>query len=119
MAEKRMTKRDNYNTLLTIKEVAENPALTAFIQHEIELLDKKGATEKKPTAKQTENADIKTEILNGMEDGKKYTIAELQDSIGVLADLTNQRISALLKQMKDANLIVRTEDKRKAYFSKA
>ena len=31
--------------------------------------------------------------------------------------MTNQRMSALVRQMKDEGLLVRTEDKRKAFFS--
>jgi hypothetical protein len=33
--------------------------------------------------------------------------------------MTNQRVSALLRQMVDAGTIVRTEEKRKAYFQLA
>lgn len=35
-----------------------------------------------------------------------------------LADLSNQRVSALVRQLKDSGLVERTEEKRKAYFSK-
>ena len=37
----KITKRDNYNALLNIPEVASNAELVAFINHEIELLDRK------------------------------------------------------------------------------
>lgn len=118
MAEKKVTKRDNYNTILAIPAVAENANLKAFVEHEIELLDRKSATEKKPTAKQTENVGIKSALLNEMENGKLYTISEMQKDLASVAELSNQKISALLRQMIAEGTVERTEDKRKAYFSK-
>jgi DNA-binding transcriptional regulator GbsR (MarR family) len=50
--------------------------------------------------------------------GQKYTITDLMKSVPELADLSNQRVSALVRQLKDADLVVRTEEKRKAYFEK-
>lgn len=54
---------------------------------------------------------------------KKITKRERFESLlkipAVSADLTNQKVSALVRQLKTDNLIVKTEDKRKAYFSKA
>lgn len=38
---KKITKRDNFNKLLTIEEVAKDTQLVEFINHELELLDKK------------------------------------------------------------------------------
>ena len=57
-------------------------------------------------------------ILDFMEVGKKYTISELMKEVVELADLSNQRVSALVRQLKDDGLVERTEEKRKAYFSK-
>jgi DNA-binding transcriptional regulator GbsR (MarR family) len=54
-----------------------------------------------------------------MEDGKAYTIGDLMKEVPELADLTNQRVSALVRQLKDDGLVVREEIKRKAYFTKA
>lgn len=114
---KKPTKRDNFNALLSIPAVSANPALVDFINHEIELLDKKNSAEKKPTAQQTANDSIKSAILNSMEVGKKYTITDLIKSVPECADLTNQRVSALVRQLVEADKVMRTEDKRKAYFS--
>ena len=94
------------------------PEEVAFIDHELELLAKKNASEKKPTAQQTANEAIKAAILEGMADNRLYTISELIKEIPACSDLTNQRVSALMRQMIGTS-IVRTEDKRKAYFSKA
>lgn len=116
---KKPTKRDHYNTLLALDEVKSNPKLVEFIEHELELLDRKNSTEKKPTAQQTANDGIKTAILDNMVEGEKYTITDIIKTVPECADLTNQRVSALMRQLKEAGLVVRTEDKRKAYFSLA
>lgn len=81
-------------------------------------IDKKNSAERKPTATQTENVGLKSAILGGMESGKAYTIGDLMKAIPELADLTNQRVSALVRQLKDDGLVVREEIKRKAYFTK-
>lgn len=117
---KKLTKRDHYNTLLTLSEVKSNPALVEFIEHELELLAKKNSAEKKPTAQQEANAVIKTAILEVLADGKKRTITDLlKQTPNLPEDMTNQRMSALVRQMVDAGTIVRTEEKRKAYFHRA
>lgn len=116
---KKPTKRENFSALLNFAEVKANPTLVEFINHEIELLDKKNSSEKKPTAQQTANEAIKTSIVSAMAEGVKYTITDLIKNVPECADLTNQRVSALVRQLVDEGKVVRTEDKRKAYFSLA
>lgn len=116
---KKMTKRDYFNSLLALDEVKANPDYVTFINHELELLDKKNSADKKPTAQQTANDSIKVAILDNMVAGKMYTITDIIKSVPECADLTNQRVSALIRQLKDEGMVVRTEDKRKAYFSLA
>ena len=117
MTTTKITKRDRFNALLSIPAVQADPDMVAFIEHELELLAKKNSADKKPTAQQVANDGIKQAILDGMEMGRLYTITELQKSIPACAELSNQRVSALVRQMVGVT-IDRTEDKRKAYFSK-
>lgn len=119
MTNKKITKRDRFNALLNMAEVKANPDMVAFIEHELELLVKKNSADKKPTAQQTANEAIKSAIVEAMEPNRLYTVTELQKSVEACAELSNQRVSALLRQLKDEGAVVRTEDKRKAYFSKA
>ena len=127
----KMTKADRFTALA--KFLSDNPdmkfptpkgEITAkdmgeFVAHELELLSKKNSADKKPTAQQTANEAIKTAIVDGMEANRLYTITELIKEIPECADMTNQRVSALVRQLVDAGLVKRTEDKRKAYFSLA
>lgn len=114
---KKMTKRDYFNELLAIPAVEQNPELVSFIEHELDLLAKKNSAEKKPTAVQVANDGIKTSILDGMEANTLYTITDLIKTIPECADLTNQRVSAIVRGMIGTK-VERIEEKRKAYFRK-
>lgn len=114
----KMTKRDYFNTLLTIEEVKSNEALVKFIEHELELLAKKNSAEKKPTAVQVANMGIKDAIYEGMAENRLYTITELVKEIPECNELTNQRVSALVRQMVADGQVERIEEKRKAFFKK-
>ena len=117
MSNKKMTKKDYFSAILSKYNLTADEK--AFVEHELELLAKKNSAEKKPTAQQVANDGIKTAILAGMEDGRLYTVTEIQKEIGECAELSNQRVSSLMRQLKEEGAVVRTEDKRKAYFSKA
>ena len=115
---KKLTKRDHFTTLLNLSEVKANPVLVDFIEHELELLAKKNSAEKKPTAVQVANEGIKDAIYDAMQENRLYTITEIIKEVEECADLTNQRVSALIRQMKDDGKVERIEEKRKAYFRK-
>ena len=110
---KKMTKRDMFEQ---IKSLLTDPAEVAFVEHELELLAKKNSGEKKPTAQQVANDGIKTAIAEGMTANRLYTVTELIKEIPECAELTNQRVSALLRQMIADGTVVKTVDKRKSYF---
>ena len=115
MEKKKMTKREIF---VQIKSHLTDADEIKFIDHEIELLAKKNSAEKKPTAQQTANEGIKSAIYEGMEKGKRYTITDLIKSIPICSELTNQRVSSLVRQLIDEGKVERIEEKRKAYFSK-
>jgi DNA-binding HxlR family transcriptional regulator len=102
--------------------VLSNCDLSAEVREKIEKMkiqfEKKNSAEKKPTATQIANEGIKTVILDTLGNGS-LTITELQKLNSELAELSNQKISALLKQMIADGLVVREEIKRKAFFKKA
>lgn len=117
---KKVTKRDNFNALLEIEEVKANQGLVDFINHELELLDKKSASHTTAkTANQKANEEIKTKIVDALVQLGKSTISELQAGSEEMAEYSNQKLSALLKQLVDSKAVVRTMDKKKAYFEVA
>ena len=113
---KKMTKREMFEMIKANHNLSADEI--AFIDHELELLAKKNSAEKKPTAVQVANEGIKADILDGMEIGKKYTITDLMKEIPACAELSNQRVSALVRQLVTDGAVERTEEKRKAYFHK-
>ena len=115
MATTKTTKREYINRILTYVHDEDKP----YLLNELALLDKKSTAEKKPTAVQVANEGIKADIAEGMVANTLYTVTDIQKGIPACAELSNQRVSALLRQMVGAGVIVRTEDKRKAYFSLA
>ena len=120
MKEKKITKREHFNTLLALEEVKANAKLVEFIQHELELLDRKNASgEKKMTATQVANENLKEQLVEEMEENRLYTISEMLKVLPCCAELTNQKVTRLVSDLVKDNKIIRTEDKRKAYFSKA
>ena len=52
-----------------------------------------------------------------MEIGESYTITDMLKNFECCANLTNQKASALVRQLKEDGLVERTESKGKAYFS--
>jgi hypothetical protein len=73
-------------------------------------------TSKKMTKTQVENEKIKADILEFMEDGKAYTCGNIEKGLGLSS---TSKASALMTQLKNDNLIVRTVEKGVAYFTKA
>ena len=115
MAEiKKLTKKDYFNELKEL--VSDRQDLVDFIDHEIELLSKK-SSRTAPTKTQVENEKIKEKIVATLVKLDKYaTITDIQNANTELANLSNQKISALLKQLYDNKIIEKVIDKKKAYF---
>ena len=117
MTNKKMTKKDYFAILrASYPETADNyDEVIAFIDHELELLARKNSAEKKPTAQQVANDGIKQAIVDGMQENRLYTISEIIKEIPACAELTIQRVSAIIRQMIP-DTSERVEEKRKAYF---
>ena len=113
----KITKAQKFAMLKAIPAVAENAMLVEFIDHEMELLAKKNSAEKKPTAQQTANKAIADAIVSAMqnEPNRLFTITDIIKSVPECADLTNQRVSAIVRGLIGVS-VERIEDKRKAYF---
>ena len=111
----KLTKKDYFKKIMEV--CANDSNIVAFCEHEIELLNKKNSS-KGQTKAQKENEDIKIAIVEALKVvGKAVTISELQASNENMAQYSNQKLSALLKQLVDTNEVVKTTDKKKSYFS--
>ena len=117
---KQKTKKEMFNIIRV--GMADNAEVVAFVDHELELLERKNSAERKPTVNQLDNAKIKRISVDGMESGKGYTVTEIIKTI--LAgtewhELTCSRCTAIVTQLTEAGTLVRNVEKRKAYYSKA
>lgn len=113
--EKKITKAEMFATISEL--LADNEAVVNFCNHEIELLSKKRASGSKPTKTQVENIGYKEailETLSGLE--VAVTIGELMNECEAVSGLTNQRVSALMTQLKNDGKVNRSEVKGKAFF---
>ena len=120
--EKKLTKKDYFAMLKEIVIDAGNivmeDELVAFIDHEVELLNKKSASKsKKDLANATENdrlgaiaLDLITNSANGL------TITEMMKSNDELGALSNQKVSAVVRKLVDNGTVERAAEKGKAIF---
>jgi len=108
------TKKDLF---LEVREVvAGNAELVAFVDHELELLDKKASV--KSTKVNDEQVALMEKIVNALtEIGRGVTISELQKENAEMAEYSNQKLSAMLKKLVDNKQVTKVVDKKKSYFT--
>ena len=115
-----MTKKETINLLIDVlvgnKEVEDIQIFVDFLTHERELLEKKSSNSGQ-TKTQKENETIKEKIVETLKElGRYATITDIQNANVELSEYSNQKISALLKQLYDNKTIEKMVDKKKAYF---
>ena len=120
--EKKMTKKEWFAVLASMVEASDMENKTealAFINHEVELLEKKSAKSGQ-TKTQKENVEVMEKIKSALgEVGKAVTSTELQAASAEMAEYSNQKLSALLKKSVESGEVVKTTEKKKSYFSLA
>lgn len=82
-------------------------------------IEKKNTADRKPTATQTANGNIKAEILAVLADNTARTVTEIMSAVPSLNGASNQKASALVRQLVEDGAVKRELVKRKAYFSLA
>lgn len=112
-----MTKMTYVNALEIAIATVENAEAKAKLEALKASIAKKNSAERKPTATQKANEGYKVAILEFLVEGGKHTITDIMKGCGAVADLSNQRVSAIVRQLVEGGQVVREEIKRKAYFS--
>ena len=120
---KRMTKKEMFAMVQAVVKNAtvENKAeMVAFIEHEIELLNKK-SSKSGQTKTQKENEILKEELMVALTEMEKpVTISNFCELTShPVGKLSNQKLSALLNQLVKAGRVVKTVEKKKSYFAVA
>lgn len=119
-----ISEMDGVEVLAVIKEQNITPEMALdFIEKEIAALDKKNAgSSDKMTEKQKENETYKAAILKLMAENpdKAYSVSDLIKTIPEFAGFSNQKISAVVRLMKENDKSIKKEMvKRVAVFSLA
>ena len=123
MADK-LTIKAGFTRALEMYKSLGDEEMIAFFEKRLEQENKKSAhkSERKLTPHQIENENIKDGILDNMESGKTYSIADMLITFDCFpVGMTVARLSALLSQLgaKGTGQVVRTEVKGKAFFALA
>lgn len=118
---KTMTKKEKFAAIINFiegKESALSPVeMVEALSYEIELLEKKSTTPRKPTANQIENEALSAEILAYLtEKDTPKSIKELQEEIPSLASLSNQRLSHILAALVNAEKLDKAYVKKTPFF---
>lgn len=119
MTNKKMTKKDYFKMLKSIDKVAENDELVKFIDHEIELLDRKNSADRKLSGNALANVGLKEEIIEIFQKNPAHLFTATEVQKAMKDEYSNQRISALLKQLKNDGKVEKIQDKRKSFFKLA
>lgn len=109
-----MTKKEMFANIATL--LADNAEVVDFCNHEITLLEsRKSGGNSKKTAESEAREALVLEVLTAI--GEKVTVTELIASAeNEVKEYTNQRVSAILRKLVDAKKVVKTIEKKKAYF---
>ena len=113
-----MEKMTNVKALAYVLGNYEIPAdVQAKLENMKAQFEKKNSADKKPTAQQIANKGVAEDIVKALanEPNRLFTITEIMKAVPSCADLTNQRVSAIVRGLLGVS-IERIEDKRKAYF---
>ena len=116
MANKK-TLKDYYNDIIALAQENGRDDLVAFCEDRIEKLGRKTSS-KKPTKTQIENDGIKVTILTVLTelDAPATATAIATDP---RVNVSNQKVSALLRQLIESGEVIKTIDKGRSYFSLA
>lgn len=120
----KVTNKDFYNAFIALangEQISFTPEqITEWCNKKIDQLARKSANgTSKPTKTQEANEVIKGIILDVLrENGGFMTISEIQSANEALADLKNQKMSALLRQLgvDGSNQVEKKIEKRVTYF---
>ena len=114
----KITKREVIGMMMNEEVVKANPTYVAYLKNELALLDKK-AQNKKATKTQEQNVGIKATILKVLAIIGSGTVTDIQNGNEELSAFSNQKVSALVRQLVESGEVVKTTDKKKSIFSLA
>ena len=114
----KITKKEVIRMMMNEEVIKANPTYVAYLENELALLNKK-AQNKKATKTQEQNVGIKATILKVLATIGSGTVTDIQNGNEELSTLSNQKVSALVRQLVESGEVVKTIDKKRSIFSLA
>lgn len=117
-----MTKIELFKKAITMVNtsngnLAEVNEVVEGLEHEIELLQRKAATPRKPTKTQLENEELKNAVYDYLDnEDAPRTIKDIMTDVEVVSDLSNQRVTHLLTALRNEGKIKRSIIKKVSYY---
>lgn len=120
MTNKKMTNAMALEVAIEVLKTTDTEKYTEVVEKldkMLEQVNKKSSANRKPTATQVENEELKGKILAHLATVDKQTVSEMMKTIPELTDLTNQRVTSLVTALYKEGKVDRIVEKRKAYFT--
>ena len=117
MAEKRVTKKENFERIIGVLEAQGETELVEVMKHEIELISKKRNGQTKAQKANAELAEKVYEVV--VEAGKAMTATEVMNACveaGVEGVTSNQKATALLKMLIEDKRVNKVTEGKKSTF---
>ena len=116
----KITKKDNFQYVMSLPGVAGDERAMAFLQAELDKLTEKSAT-RKPTAVQVENEKLNQEILDLLEQNRIYLTSEVigLNQAWVDARMSTSKMASRLNDLVKAGKLTKSVVKGRSYFQLA
>jgi hypothetical protein len=116
MAQNKKTQKDFFEEFIVLAKESGRDDLVEFCNDRIEKLSRKSSS-KKPTKTQVENESIKETILEVL--GEVAPATATMIAIDPRVNVSNQKVTALLRQLIKSGDVVKATEKGKSLFSLA
>lgn len=105
------TKKEMWNSLLEIEDVAKDENLVAFIKKEIESIDKKAEKAKERAAKKAEESDSLKEEIYAVLEASEAEFTPIVDIVAAIGreDVTPAKVTARLTKLVEAGRVIKQE----------
>lgn len=118
-----MTNTNKVTYVAALSYVLENYEIPAEIKEKLEALKaqtmKRNSADAKPTKAQEAATINRVHLYNLMQNGEAHTITEWQEQDAELGQMSNQKVSALMRALVEEGKVIKTIEKRKSYFKLA
>jgi len=118
MAVEKITQREYFAGIVAVLNGEDtkftNEELTKFIESRVAQLDKK-ASNKKAKTNEADVALVEA-ITDVLADGSRKTVTEMQKADAALAEVSNQKVTAILRKMQADGLVDKVKDKKNTLY---